>query len=403
MLNYLPVPLSRVQLGKSLPVDIWSPDGRLLLRRGQELQSEQHREMLASHQACMTQSDAQAWQKSLERHMRQLYLSGADMTLIAQLPLPSDIIDNDYLPGHEVNGGWLDMQDVLRGLLYQGASAVSPLPRLEALERRALALMQQDPDDGLFALFQALPDLSLGYCATHGLLCGLVSALAAQKLQQAPAEQTLLLRSAMVMNIGMARLQDSLARQRTAPNAAQRQAIDDHAQAGVAMLSAMGVQESALLSTVLWHHAPELSGAEAGALHTLRLLNLTDGLIAKMAPRKTRSAMLPMAASKTLIMHNAEATASLRRALAAALGFYPPGSYVQLVNGETAVVVARGERANTPHVASIIAANGMPLGKYTYRTTSTTQFAVQVPLGAHTLHIQVNLEKVRHLRRQHGV
>ena len=81
------------------------------------------------------------------------------MLQIAQLPLPWVIEEEEYLPGHEVNGGWMDVQDVLRGLLYQGELAVSPLPRLQALEDRALALLKSDPDSGLFVLFQALPDL----------------------------------------------------------------------------------------------------------------------------------------------------------------------------------------------------------------------------------------------------
>ena len=87
MQPYVPVPLSRVQLGKPLPVDVWTPDGRLLLRRGQVLQSGAHRDMLATHHASMTESDAHAWQKSLERSMRQMRASGLDMGAIAHLSL----------------------------------------------------------------------------------------------------------------------------------------------------------------------------------------------------------------------------------------------------------------------------------------------------------------------------
>jgi hypothetical protein len=204
MSKYVPVPLERVQLGKPLPVDIWSPDGRLLLRREQILRSEQHREMLASHHASMTESDAHAWQRSLERYIRTLYSDGIDVSLLDRLPMPCEISEDDFLPGHEVTGGWMDVQDVLRGLLYQGTSAVSPLPRLEALEDRAMALLHSNPDEGLFVLFQALPDLSLGYCATHALLSGLVSVLTADKLGLTPGARARLMRAALVMNIGSA-------------------------------------------------------------------------------------------------------------------------------------------------------------------------------------------------------
>lgn len=403
MASYVPVPLARVQLGKPLPVDIWSPDGRLLLRREQILRSEQHREMLASHHACMTETDAHAWQKSLERLMRSLYSEGIDMSLLAQLPLPSEIAEDDFLPGHEVNGGWMDVQDVLRGVLYQGTSAVSPVPRLEALTDRALALLHSDPDEGLFVLFQALPDLQLGYCATHALLCGLVSVLTADKLGLPPGARATLMHAALVMNIGMARLQDNLASQKTTPNPAQQQDIDDHAALGVSTLKSMGIQDATLLDIVQWHHTPDLFSGTGTPWTLLHVLNLADALLAKMTPREVRRAMLPLVATKSLVMQSSTETAQLRQAMAAALGFYPPGSYVQLASGETAVVIARGQKANSPHVASIINASGMPISLYSYRDTSTPGMAVQAPVAAHSVQVKVVAEKVMRLRQLHGV
>lgn len=403
MSKYVPVPLERVQLGKPLPVDIWSPDGRLLLRRQQILRSEQHREMLVSHQACMTESDAHAWQRSLERFIRNLYSDGVDVSLLDQLPLPSEISEDDFLPGHEVTGGWMDVQDVLRGLLYQGASAVSPLPRLEALEDRAMALLQSNPDEGLFVLFQALPDLSLGYCATHALLSGLVSVLTADKLGLTAGARAKLMRTALVMNIGMARLQDDLARQKTVPTPAQQQDIDDHAALGVTILKSLGLQDATVLDMVQWHHTPDLFSIQGTPWTLLRLLNLADELTAKMSPREVRRAMLPLVATKSLLMQNAKETSNLRQAMAVALGFYPPGSYVQLANGETAVVIARGSKANSPHVASIINTSGMPVSMYGYRDTSAPGMAVLAPVAAHTVQVKVIADKVMRLRQQHGV
>ncbi len=172
MLTYVPVQLSRIQLGKPLPVDLWTPDGRLLLRRGQILNSEAHRDMLATHHACTTEADAHAWHRALERSMRQMRSTGVAMASISRALFPSEILDVDYLEGRSVDGGWLDLQEILRSLLYQGADAVNPLARLKGIEEKALALLRRDPDEALFVLFQALPDLNLGYCATHALLAG---------------------------------------------------------------------------------------------------------------------------------------------------------------------------------------------------------------------------------------
>ena len=403
MTTYVPVPLERVQIGKPLPVDIWSPDGRLLLRRHQALLSEAHRDMLGQHKACMTETDAQAWQRSLERLMRTLYNEGADMLHIAHQMMPSVIEDEDFLPNHEITGGWMDVQDVLRGLLYQGELATSPLPRLQALEDRALALLTHDPDESLFVLFQAMPDLHLGYCATHALLTGLVSVLTAEKLSLPLKSRFTLLRAALVMNIGMARLQDQLTQQKAAPTSAQRQDIDNHAALGVAMLKALGVQDTSLLDLVQWHHTPDKFNGDGADLTLVRLLHLADTLTAKMAPRKVRKAMLPLTATKILVKQSSPDTAVLRHAMVAALGFYPPGSFVQLANGEIAVVIARSTKASSPHVASIINASGMPISAYGYRDTSKPELAVKAAVAAHTVQVKVSLDKVKRLRQLNGV
>ena len=406
MLVYVPVPLSRVQLGKPLPVDLWTPDGRLLLRRGQILQSEAQREMLATHHACTTTADADAWQKSLQRSMRQMLADDVAMTAISRAPMPWEILDVDYLEGRDVAGSWLDLQEILRSLLYQGAKAATPLPRLQGIEEKALLLLQRDPDEALFVLFQALPDLNLGYCATHALLAGVVCALTATKLAQPENSPALLLRAALVMNIGMARPQDSLARQHQPPDPVQRQIIVAHPPTSTDILRGYGLHDAELLNIVHWHHAPEAARLASQELTHLRLLNLADSLIAKMAPRISRPAMLPLGAAKLLMQDNNPGTALLRPAMAAVLGFYPPGSYVQLANGETAVVIKRGLRANAPHVASIMASSGMPLSQYLYHDTgdaATPQYAVRLPVASNTVHVRVSLDKVRRLRLQHGM
>jgi len=406
MQTYVPVPLIRVQLGKPLPVDVRTPDGRLLLRRGQVLQSAAHRDMLATHHASMSEADALAWQRSLERSMRQMRASGVDMATIARAPMPADILDTDYLEGRPVEGGWLDLQEILRSLLYQGADACAPLPRLQGIEQKALTLLKRDPDEALFELFQALPDLSLGYCATHALLAGTLGALTADKLALPEGSPALLLRSGLVMNIGMARPQDSLACQIKAPNLAQRQIIAVHAPTSSDILRGFGLHDDELLTVVEWHHDPDTAALPQPMRTRLRLLNLADSLVAKMAPRSSRAALLPLAATKSLIQSATPDTAELRPALAAVLGFYPPGSYVQLANGETAVVIKRGLRATTPHVASIVNASGMALAKYVYHDTGNPlapQGAVRAPVASQAVKVRVNLEKVRRLRLQHGL
>jgi len=399
-MDYVALPVARLKLGNTLPIDVWAPDGRLLLRRGQAILSEQQREMLHAHQACMTASDARAWQKSYERLINTLIRRGVDLDTIVQADLPSDLVETDYLSGAQVLGGWLDLQEILRGLLYQGEAAINPLPRLAGIESRALELLSSDPDECLFILFQALADISLGYCATHALLSAVVCALTAEKLDMAALTGSSLFRAALVMNIGMAREQDGLARQSSLPTEAQRVLVREHPRKSVELLRLMGVSDEDQLDIVRWHHETDESHGLAHNVMARRLLRLADAFVAKMAARKTRLAMSALGAAKSVFLGATPDTASMGSAMATALGFYPPGTYVQLVNGEKAVVVARGLRANQPQVVSIVNAGGMPVSKYLYRETSNPEFGIRTPINAERIKVKVSLEKVQKARKE---
>lgn len=401
-MQYVPVPVAMLEIGRPLPIDVWSPDGRLLLRKGQAILSAQQKEMLEAHQACMTPVDANAWQRSFERVIRAMLKDGVDIETIAHTCMPEEILESDYVVTAEVNGGWLDLQVTLQGLLHQGAAAINPLARLEGIQKKALELLKSDADECLFILFQALADPMLGYCATHALLCAVVCELTAEKLGVAQSNRSTLFGAALSMNIGMAREQDRMARQTTIINDAQRKLIKEHPQIGVDILRTFGVLDEDLLDIVRWHHEPDDALGLASSLESRRILRVADSFVAKMASRKTRLAMSPMGAVKAIFLASTEGSASPGAAMATALGFYPPGTYVQLVNGEKAVAVARGRRANNPHVVSIINPGGMPLAKYIYRDTSDPHFAIRSPVNAEKIKVKVHLEKALKARGERG-
>ena len=399
-MQYVPLPLDLLDLGKPLPVDVWAPDGRLLLRRGALVLSEQHRAMLRERQAGMTTMDAQAWQKSFDRKIRTLMREGADMELVASARMPSEILDADYLTEQTVRGGWLDLQVVLQGLLYQAEGAMAAMQRLQGLESKALALLQADADEGLFVLFQALADESYGYSPTHALLCALVCELSARKLEIPEHDRRVLFSAALVMNIGMARAQDSLVRQDSALIEAQRILIQEHPQRSMAILQSFGLDDEDLLDLVRWHHEDDESLGLARNLELRRILHTADAFVAKMAARKTRAALSPLRAAKSTAIDADGHSQRIGSAMAAAIGFYPPGTYVKLACGETAVSLARGRRADRPQVLAIIRADGMPLGKYLHRDTSEAAYAVTSPVSAGSIKVKVNLEKARKMRAE---
>ena len=399
-MKYVPIPVAMLAVGQPLPVDIWSASGQLLLRKGQPVVSEEHRDKLHAHHASSTPADALAWQRSYERMVHELLSQGVDVQEVSRAPMPSEIRESDYVVGKQLNGGWLDLQEVLRGILYQGGLAINPLERLAGIEAKALALLKADVDDSLFCLFQALADTSQGYCATHALLCAAVCELTAQKLALPDRQRAALMKSALVMNIGMARDQDSLTRQQSAPTDWQRKLIQEHPVKSVDILQGFGLDDPDVLDLVRWHHDPgTYQGLESMVL-ARHVLAMADSFIAKMAGRKTRVSMSPVKAVKTMVMGAEGIGLGVGSAMAQAAGFYPPGTYVKLANGETALSVQRGERANTPWIISILDKDGVALGKWVCKETTTPATTIASAVTAENVRVTVNIDKIRKARER---
>lgn len=397
-MKYVPIPVALLEIGQPLPVDVWSANGQLLLRKGQPITSEEHREKLHAHNASSTPADAQAWQRSYERMVHAMLQAGADVQAISRAAMPSEIRASDYVVGERLNGGWLDLQEVLRGILYQGGLAINPMERLVGIEKKALELLGADADDSLFCLFQALADGTQGYSATHALLCAVVCDMTAHKLAIAAPQRAALFSAALLMNIGMARDQDSLARQNTAPTAWQRTLIQEHPERSVAILRGFGVDNPEVLDIVRWHHTPDVPAGLPETLAARRVLAMADSFIAKMAGRKTRASLSPLKAVKSMVMGAEGAAQGIASAMAQAAGFYPPGTYVKLANGETALSVQRGERANTPWVIPILDKDGVALGKQLCKETTTPATTIAAAVAAESMRVTLDIAKVRKAR-----
>jgi hypothetical protein len=87
-------------------------------------------------------------------------------------------------------------------------------------------------------------------------------------------------------------------------------------------------------------------------------------------------------------------------AMASAIGFFPPGSYVQLTNGDTALCVRRGAQANTPWVVPILDHSGMPYGHFTAYDASRMHgtHGVAQAVNFEKVRVRLNLEKIRRAR-----
>lgn len=258
-------------------------------------------------------------------------------------------------------------------------------PRLEALADAIFAALARDPDAGVFALLHG--EDAAGYAVTHALRTALVSALVAERCGWSPSARRTLVRAGLTMNIAMLDLQNVLSLQTTPLTAKQRAEIDSHPLRGREILEAANVTSEDWLRTVEQHHVT-LDGRDVPQDRTnlsqlACMVHYADVYMARISPRASRVAQPVNIAARELFMKAGGADNPYAAAIIKEMGLYPPGTFVKLANGDTAVVVRKGETAAAPQVHSLISADGWVFPDSKLRDTAKGEFRItaSVPRG----------------------
>jgi HD-GYP domain-containing protein (c-di-GMP phosphodiesterase class II) len=262
--------------------------------------------------------------------------------------------------------------------------------------------MAENSSASQFLLFNRAVTHFNGYSVMHSLLCAGLAHLLAPLFALTESERSSLVCAALTMNVAMTRLQDVLATQKSEPTPGQRKEIDGHPAAGRHILHAAEVTDALWLELVQLHHAP-LAGpptlAEWPVVQRMaKILQTVDRYTAGLSPRKSRTgrnardSVLSVVVKAGALQHDEVGTALVR-----ILGVSPPGTYVRLVNGETAVVVRRGVKPNEPLVASVLNRNNEPIGEPRLHDTSREKLAIQASVVASEVRVNLKLDAMLRL------
>lgn len=246
------------------------------------------------------------------------------------------------------------------------------------LSESLISLVDSDPDKMLFQILRHDQTRLQTYGVSHSLHTAAVCCLTARRMGWDEDERRSLVSAALTMNVSMIALQGRLAMQPTPPTPEQRAEIQSHPQRSAEILRRGGVTDNLWLLIVEQHHETgDGFGYPWGipdAHEAAKMLHYVDVFTAKISARASRAAMLPNVAARDIF------TSKNGHPLAAALikefGIYPPGCFVKLLSGETALVIRRGPNANTPLVACLTNRNGDPLSQPIRRETSQKDYAV---------------------------
>jgi len=289
---------------------------------------------------------------------------------------------------------WSDLEAGLGIILGNPASVQEFEQRVWQYDRWMQALLQRDADVGLYLLFQLTTQSSVGYSASHALVCAVLCHLIAVEIGLQPKERDSLVHAALTMNIGMTTLQDQLAGQLERPNQEQQDAIRAHAVKGGMMLANIGVLDELWLDAVASHHDDSsAAGAMLQAPPAVRLahiLRVVDRYAAMISPRKFRAGRSATDSVRSIINDSQDHWDEVGHALVRAVGLCPPGTYVRLDNGDIAVVMRRSAKPNHPHIAIVLNDMGQLLPQPRLHRTAQGNPQIRSALAAALVRIRLN-------------
>ncbi|HEX5125570.1 MAG TPA: HD domain-containing phosphohydrolase [Rhodocyclaceae bacterium] len=314
-------------------------------------------------------------------------------------PLLRPLPENSEARGYDPFKLWVSIQDELDVLLHDIRIEGNFTRQIDNLAVLVQMLAERSPDTVLAAI--SMSD-QRRYPIAHSLHVALLVELSARRLKWDEARRRSLVCAAMTMNLAMLDLQAALCTQRIAPSDAQRREIERHPQLAVDLLREAGVEDGAWLRAVLEHHERQEGGGYPSGISELcdeaLLIQTADIFSAKVSPRAARAPITAHEAAKSLFIASAGGEKNPYAAvLIKEVGIFPPGTFVNLANGETALVLRRGETTNTPLVASLVSKSGFAYGTPVKRETAQKEYSVVSVVPRDKMPASINMKRVWHL------
>jgi hypothetical protein len=393
----------RLALGMSLGYTLRDQTGLVLLAKGQRIETASQLEGIRSRGKIFVEIDeSEEGLRIMMSGIATLNQLGAPLKDFSKhMNLNQNSGAEGKLSGTLVQR-WGDLESKLGGVLASVLTTADFGKKIEALAQHVHQQMTDERAASQFLLFNRAVSHFNDYSVLHALLCAALVHSLAEGFALSMSEQRSLVCAALTMNVGMTHLQNQLALQKTDLTAHQRGVIEQHPEAGRQALREAGVTDPVWLDMVALHHSP-LTGPEALAdwapvPRMTKILQTVDRYTAAMSPRKSRVGRTARDSVRSVVLQTGSARHDeVGTALVRILGLSPPGTYVKLANGETAVVIRRGLKPGEPLVASVLNRHDDPIGEPRLHDTAREGWAIQSTLSAASVRIHLNMEAMLRL------
>lgn len=282
-------------------------------------------------------------------------------------------------------------------ILLHFSSTANLQADVEDCAERVRTLVQGNPD---VSISRAVLARGSNYAVSHKISVAIIVQLLSQRLGWSQTEQQQGVCAALTMNVAMLELQNHLYHQHAPLSNAQRNLVRQHSHRGYEALQQAGVERPDWLVAVRDHHETRTGlgypQGRSDSSEMAEIIRYADIYCAKVAGRAYRKPLLPNIAARDLylVQDSEPVNRPLIQMMIKEIGMYPPGTFVKLANGDTAIVTQRGEMANAPYVHSLCDQSGWVFEHPPRRDTRQATYRILFPVQRDNVLVSVPEEKV---------
>lgn len=339
-----------VVLMKPIPWNIYSSDGKILLKKGLRITSEKNLDRLMESELLRDAEPVDQESTAVSTTESQPQAVEEKKTQPQAKPAPNK-------PSNPFE--WIEFFSV------QLKKALDDI----ADGKPEGAVLITKLSDNIAKMSASYGDLFLGavhmfYPQPYSLMQPIYSALlcdmTAQVLAYTDEQRASLRCAALTANLGMYTYQDAMNNQVTPLTEAQVEELHMHPYQAVQMLKEIDIEDQVWINAVAQHHERnDGSGYPAGITSQTikpesKIISLADSYLAMISRRAYKDITQPKIALQQIYKSASDSDQSIFLAFIKILGIFPPGTYVKLANEEIAVVTKRsGKDTLTCMVSSI--------------------------------------------------
>lgn len=351
-MQYIKIQRGDITVGSKLPWTVYDASGKLLLQEGYSIKTEKLLEGLlaAGHYAAEIEAS------------------------------PQLIVRTTFSIIHDIQG---KLSDVLNRF-SQGIERESSKLVLSHYIAQIVELCEECPDAMIAAvhLFAERP-----YSITHSIHMAILSALLSREISDRKVNQASMIGAALTCNVAMLKLQDMLEEQLAPLSQEQKKDIHEHPVLSVGILKSYGISDRSWLDAVRYHHEAVDGNGYPMAISSNRIpleakiLCCADYYSARVSSRSGRKVLEPPEALRTIFIEKGKSIDDeLALQFIRMMGIYPPGTFVRLQNGDSAIVVRRPEAASQkmqPIVCSYKDCEGQPYAEPMFYDSSIAHYKIE--------------------------